>query len=154
LYGIAHNVLREHFRAQAQGRVVDFAAVSVADLGMSIGSQVAASQQQLLLLFALRTLPLQSQELLELFYWEEIGVSELARILDMPAGTIKRRLWRARRLLEEALGRLEMSDALRRTTTSTLASWAAAHRERRAEDTGEYADDDTESTDSTESTES
>jgi RNA polymerase sigma factor (sigma-70 family) len=106
LYGVARNVLREHFRAKTREPVIDFAATSVVDLGVSVGSQVAASEQQRLLLLALRTLPLEIQELVELYYWEEIGVSELAVILELPAGTVKRRLWRARRQLEAALGHL------------------------------------------------
>jgi DNA-directed RNA polymerase specialized sigma24 family protein len=40
---------------------------------------------------------------LELHYWEELDTAEIARVLDIPRGTVKTRLLRARTRLRDAL---------------------------------------------------
>jgi len=47
------------------------------------------------------------QTILRLFYVEENGVSEIARITGLPAGTVKSRLFYARRRLREAMESLQ-----------------------------------------------
>ncbi|MEZ4372915.1 MAG: sigma-70 family RNA polymerase sigma factor [Polyangiaceae bacterium] len=44
---------------------------------------------------ALQRLPLDLQMAIELYYWEELSVAELAEALEIPAGTVKSRLHRA-----------------------------------------------------------
>jgi RNA polymerase sigma-70 factor (ECF subfamily) len=48
---------------------------------------------------ALRVLPADQRALLALFYGEELGVSSIARAMDIPVGTVKSRLHHARRAL-------------------------------------------------------
>jgi RNA polymerase sigma-70 factor (ECF subfamily) len=54
------------------------------------------------------TLPLTDRKLLFMQYWQDVPVAEIASRLDMPLGTVKVRLHRARaqlrRLLEEVEG--------------------------------------------------
>jgi RNA polymerase sigma-70 factor (ECF subfamily) len=128
LFGIARNVIREYLRERSKAQRIDFATTPAVDLGVSMGTRIAESQEQRLLLLALRSVPLDVQELVELYYWEGLSVAELARLLGVPGGTVKRRLWRARQRLADALGTMEMSDELRRSTLSTLESWAASVR--------------------------
>ena len=64
-----------------------------------------AAQRDRDLLGALRSLPLESQVVLELHYWEDLSATELAEVLDMPVGTVKSRLRRAKQLLQTALHR-------------------------------------------------
>jgi RNA polymerase sigma-70 factor (ECF subfamily) len=57
------------------------------------------------LLVALRTLPLDLQIVVELYYWQEFKVAEIAAITDVAPGTVKSRLSRARDELLTAISR-------------------------------------------------
>ncbi len=46
-------------------------------------------------------LPVHSRVVLTLYYLEDLGVSEVARVLDVPAGTVKSRLHHARNEFKE-----------------------------------------------------
>lgn len=59
-----------------------------------------------LLGIALRRLPLALQSVLSLYYLEQLSVSDIATVLQSPAGTVKSRLARGRRLLQTELRRL------------------------------------------------
>ena len=52
---------------------------------------------------ALARLPLTERDVLVLFYLQELTVSQLADVLDVPVGTVKSRLFRARQLLRREL---------------------------------------------------
>lgn len=51
----------------------------------------------------LGTLPLRERETLTLFYLRELTIEQIAVLLEVPAGTIKSRLHRARQLLRKQL---------------------------------------------------
>lgn len=76
---------------------------SLRDLGPSPSSVFGRQEQEQRLLVALRSLPVDLQLALELSYWEGLSIAELAEALDVPPGTAKSRLFRARRLLRDAL---------------------------------------------------
>jgi RNA polymerase sigma-70 factor (ECF subfamily) len=52
---------------------------------------------------ALARLPLTERDVLVLFYLQELTVTQLADVLDVPVGTVKSRLFRARQLLRREL---------------------------------------------------
>ncbi len=52
---------------------------------------------------AIAELPEELRELIELRHFQDLGYEEMARILDCPIGTVMSRLYRARKLLREAL---------------------------------------------------
>jgi RNA polymerase sigma-70 factor (ECF subfamily) len=54
---------------------------------------------------ALARLPLLEREVLTLFYLRELTLAEVADIADVPVGTVKSRLHRARRLLRTEFDR-------------------------------------------------
>lgn len=56
---------------------------------------------------ALRRLPLPYQAVITLFYLEDLPLKEVAAILDLPVGTVKTHLHRARRALRTALAQHE-----------------------------------------------
>ncbi|MDF5755855.1 sigma-70 family RNA polymerase sigma factor [Spongiactinospora sp. TRM90649] len=64
---------------------------------------VVAMLDRAALVSALADLPLLEREILVLFYLEDLSVEECADICQIPAGTVKSRLNRARRLLREHL---------------------------------------------------
>ena len=101
----------------------------VADRGLASPSRaVAQHQEQRLLLLALRRLPVEMQVALELFYWEELTVTEIAEVLETPVGTVKSRLQRARTRLDVAIAELADSEVLRRSTMDDFARWATELR--------------------------
>ncbi len=51
----------------------------------------------------IRRLPDGQRTILTLFYLEEMAVREIALILGIPEGTVKSRLYNARKVLKEAL---------------------------------------------------
>jgi RNA polymerase sigma-70 factor (ECF subfamily) len=55
------------------------------------------------LIEALRALPPERQALLSLYYQDGLSVREIAEILEIPAGTVKSRLFQARNQLRDAL---------------------------------------------------
>jgi RNA polymerase sigma factor (sigma-70 family) len=104
LLGIAHNVLYEHFRrARKSAALVDIDEISVAQLGTSPSAIIAHEQAQQLVRDALRRIPLISQVVLELYYWELLKGPELAEVLGIGEGAVRSRLRRAKEQLREQL---------------------------------------------------
>ncbi|MCA9682269.1 MAG: sigma-70 family RNA polymerase sigma factor [Myxococcales bacterium] len=123
LFGIAYRQLRRHFEARARDRI-DFGSRSVHDLDPNASVLLAALEQQQLLLAALRRIPLELQVVLELFYWEDMRAQDCAEILEIPIGTAKSRLRRAREQLEQALSELDGSPDVLHDTRTRLDDWA------------------------------
>jgi RNA polymerase sigma factor (sigma-70 family) len=51
----------------------------------------------------LESMPLPHRELLTLYYLDELSIDEVGQVLGVPSGTVKSRLFHARRALKEAL---------------------------------------------------
>ncbi|MEM9489812.1 MAG: sigma factor-like helix-turn-helix DNA-binding protein, partial [Myxococcota bacterium] len=56
---------------------------------------------------ALCELPLDQQLLLEMYYWENMQIADLAAMFEIAPTTVRTRLFRARQLLREQLARAE-----------------------------------------------
>jgi RNA polymerase sigma-70 factor (ECF subfamily) len=96
LWGIARrqavNWLRKHGRVASELWPTD-----ASDPAMAAVARVDLEQ-------AVATLGPESRELLRLLYVEDRPVAEVARTLDIPAGTVKSRAYKLRRTLQAALG--------------------------------------------------
>lgn len=106
LFGIARNVLLEHIRANIRDRQVDFSVSSILDVNPRASTLAFRKAEQRRMVQALQQTPLDTQIVLELYYWEELSVEEVARVVDVPPGTVKSRLHRGREQLREALERI------------------------------------------------
>lgn len=126
LFMIARKRLYSYLRQRdRRGDAVEFGSASIADLGLVSPSRaVAVRQEQQLLLQALRRLPVDMQLALELFYWEELTVTEISAVLETPVGTVKSRLQRARTRLDAVIAELSESEALLRSTMDNFEMWA------------------------------
>lgn len=126
LFMIARKRLYSYLRSRNRDREpLEVGHASVVDLGfVSPSRAVAVRQEQQLLLQALRRLPLEMQVALELFYWEELSIAEIAEILETPVGTVKSRLQRARIRLDTVLAELADSEALLTSTLDNFDAWA------------------------------
>ncbi|EDM77284.1 RNA polymerase ECF-type sigma factor [Plesiocystis pacifica SIR-1] len=129
VFGIAHNVLREHLRQLARGRKVDPEVESMAELAPGPSTIVAEKQEHRLLLESLRRLPIASQIILELTYWERLPSHEVAEILDIAPPTARRRLSKARQQLNEAMRALAESPEVLESTIQSLNGWAEELRQ-------------------------
>ena len=113
LFGIARRQLIYHFRrTRRESDRFDPMTESVGDADGSPSRAAAARQEQRLVLEALVRLPLDLQITLELHYWEGMTVTEIADVLEVPAGTVKSRLHRARELLRDGLAAQGASEDL------------------------------------------
>jgi RNA polymerase sigma factor (sigma-70 family) len=95
LYGIASNLLRQHFRSAGR------AARAVERLGALLGRDppdhgLEARQLGPELTAAIGQLSAGDRETLLLMAWAELDYAEIARALDVPIGTVRSRINRAR----------------------------------------------------------
>ncbi len=133
LFAIAHNLLREHFRRQRRATdELDLERVSIVDLGASPSSLLAARDEEKLLLHGLRQLPIASQVILELYYWEQLTGAELGLFLGVPEDTARSRLRNAKKQLEATLKRLATDAGHLESTMAGLDRWAENLRARLA----------------------
>jgi RNA polymerase sigma factor (sigma-70 family) len=123
--GIARNVLREHLRELVRGRQIDPDVDCMAELAPGPSTMIGAREEHRLLIEGLRRLPIESQILLELFYWEQLKSHEIAAVLDVAATTIRSRLTKARTLLAEKMAQLAASPEVLASTLQGLDTWAA-----------------------------
>jgi RNA polymerase sigma-70 factor (ECF subfamily) len=126
--GVARNILLQHRRAtmRDQERVRH----APDPEPVTTPSQIATlRQEQRLLLKALRTLRLDLQIVIELHYWEELKVDEIAEVLEAPAGTVKWRLSRARKLLHARILEGNPTGEIERSTVTNFERWARSLRD-------------------------
>lgn len=118
LFTIArHELYRKLSERRRDLERIDFEVTSVAELALTPGSRIAVREDRGKLLTALRSLPVDQQVLLELHYWEQVEIGELAEIFGSPAVTIRSRLHRARNALRDRMMRdpntpVEVGDSL------------------------------------------
>jgi len=132
LLAIARTQLLMHLRKHARkGKQVVELETSVADVLGSPSVEVAGKDEQRLVLRALRHIPVDLQIAVELHYWEEMRIEDIADVVGIPAGTVKSRLNRARRLVREWILQAEEAPAaLRETTAGDVEGWALSLREK------------------------
>jgi len=106
LYGIGANLLRKHRRGEAR-RLHASARMAlgreVAD-GRATGAALDARVLFPRVVDAIESLPEGEREALLLFAWEELSYQHVADALELPIGTVRSRLNRARGRLRELLG--------------------------------------------------
>ncbi len=129
LFGVAHNLLREHFRKRKRDEALDLEETSAVEAGAGPATVLGRRREHRLLLEALRHIPIESQVVLELYYWEELSASQTAEILRLPEGTVRSNVRRAKELLRRQLHRLARSPDVLRSTVRDLDRWAESLRE-------------------------
>jgi RNA polymerase sigma-70 factor (ECF subfamily) len=109
MFGIATNLLRAHWRQEQQlleveARLSTARDRSAPDASEVVGSSLIAPR----LAAALGALTGDQRDVLLLHAWVELSNEEIASALNVPAGTIRSRLSRARADLRAALGDLDI----------------------------------------------
>jgi RNA polymerase sigma factor (sigma-70 family) len=100
LFGIARRTLMDRLRQEyARSPTVDIDVDEIAADPLTVGDSEELPQLE----GALAELPIIEREVVTLFYLQELSLNEIAEALKVPVGTVKSRLFRARRLLRQAM---------------------------------------------------
>lgn len=120
LFRIARRRLYDRFREHQRDQALDFNTTSMRALGTTPSALLARKNDVAVVRDALQQLPVETQILLELAYWEELSVRDLAEVFEVPDGTIKSRMYAARAQLEHVLRKdgYELQDGLLATSTT------------------------------------
>jgi RNA polymerase sigma factor (sigma-70 family) len=105
LYGIATNLLRNHRRREGR-QLRAYSRVGAAEGSDPLDgaeARVDASRLRPQLSALIAALPSEESDPLLLYAWAELTYEEIARALDVPVGTVKSRLSRARARIREQL---------------------------------------------------
>lgn len=130
LLGIARHVLFRRFRThKTRARLDDFLVMSVEELRGSPSQLIADRQERKLLFRGLRGIPIDHQICIELHYWENMGVADIAEVLGVAPGTVKSRLHRAREQLRKRMREIEADPGLVDSTIDSLEAHALALRD-------------------------
>ncbi len=124
LFGVARNQLLMHLRTKMRAdKRFDPLTWSAPDAGASPVKLVARQQQQGLLATALQSVPVDYQIALELFYFEQMSIAEIAASVERPVGTIKSLLSRGRELLRERVEAIAGSAELLASVVGEFDKW-------------------------------
>jgi RNA polymerase sigma-70 factor (ECF subfamily) len=107
LYGIAVNLLRNHWRAEQHLLDLDARLLAETELREDptiSDERLCASLAAPRIAAALATLVGEQREVILLHAWAELSNEEIAAALDIPPGTVRSRLSRARAAMREQLG--------------------------------------------------
>ncbi|MGH1490960.1 MAG: RNA polymerase sigma factor [Acidimicrobiales bacterium] len=108
LYGIARNKVRMRYRSEGRRRAAFLKAATMAEPPQDptglVDDTMALHDRVNRVRGALAELHTSDRELLILFAWEELSYAEIAASLDIPIGTVRSRLNRARSKLMELTG--------------------------------------------------
>jgi len=108
LYGIATTSMKKYARLEAaswRGMSAGTAAQVAPDDIADVESRVDAATAVKHISVAIRRMAQRDRDVLLLHAWADLNYEDIARALDVPIGTVRSRLNRARRLLREALNR-------------------------------------------------
>jgi RNA polymerase sigma-70 factor (ECF subfamily) len=127
LFAIARNVLLRHLR-DARKHDVDEASNSLADCGLGVSTIFKLRREQQLLLTALRHIPIDSQVVLEMSFWEQMPAREIGEVLGESEPAIRGRLRKAKLELRGAVESLARTRSELDSTVDGLDQWAEGLR--------------------------
>lgn len=105
LYGIATNLLRHHFRSaeRKRGAMQRLLGRAQTHEGDDVLGRVEAARLGPRLTEALQALRVEEREALLLLAWTDLGYEEIAEALQIPVGTVRSRIHRARGHVQTSL---------------------------------------------------
>ncbi|MGE0320734.1 MAG: RNA polymerase sigma factor [Polyangiaceae bacterium] len=127
VFSVARNVLYGHYREKRKGQL-NVAISTMQDLNPTPSSLAHRKWEERLLLEALRSIPIEFQTTLELYYWQNLSGPELAEVLEIPLGTARSRVRRAREALAARVAELEGEPGRLGSTLAELDDWARGLR--------------------------
>lgn len=101
------NVCRDYFRSKqykiSEAQVNDEEILEAAAVGGKQEERLDAKQRQKAILKAVDNLPRKMRQVVVLFEFEELSYEQISKKTGLPVGTIKSRLFNARKILSEEL---------------------------------------------------
>jgi RNA polymerase sigma factor (sigma-70 family) len=126
LFAIARNILRqwiwERDRARRREDVLEDSCIAALGVGASTAFDVAREHKQLVV--GLQRIPIDSQIVLELFYWEKLTAAEIASVFECPEGTVRGRISKARQQLRAELDQIVRTKEELDSSMDGLETWA------------------------------
>lgn len=125
ILGIAFHTMTRFFR-QARSTValeLEETEGTLASLESDPEYLLTLTDEQRLLMKAIRRIKIEFQAIIELNYWEGISCDEIAHILGIPEGTARSRLQHGRAAVEKKLAELADSPDLLAATTMLVGAW-------------------------------
>lgn len=122
LLGIATRLMRKHARVEAtawRGMAAELAAQVASDFIEQAGSRIDAERLTRRLAKALRRLSDTDRDTLLLYAWADLSYSAIATAMNVPVGTVRSRLSRARRQLRRAAGTSTLEQEMDHGRTDT-----------------------------------
>lgn len=101
LYKVARNTALGHLRKKYKRQVLIEPDTNICDIQDRASNFAFDDAQQIH--FGLAKISLAHREALTLFFLQDLAVEEIAEVLQIPAGTVKSRLYHARRALKAVL---------------------------------------------------
>jgi RNA polymerase sigma factor (sigma-70 family) len=120
LYGIATNLVGQQRRDEARQYRIRQAAVAEPEVpghAERVAADVTAQAMRPLLDAALAALLAGDRDVLLLIAWEQLTYQEVSRALDIPVGTVRSRLHRARAKVRQALAGTDAGATYEELTT-------------------------------------
>jgi len=110
LYTIARRAAMNHYRGRYAHDAAPAADIESHEPTSNRDEQLDVDNAELIH-FGLGRLPLPEREILTLYFLDDLSIAEIATVLEVPAGTVKSRLSKARgslrRILDEEAARHE-----------------------------------------------
>ena len=123
--GIARHVLIAHLRGKYRGPAeLDLESSCLADLSPSPSHILDHKRERRVLLEALRLLPVETQVMLELYYWQRLNGYELAEVLGIGERALRGRLRRGLVALRAAVERVAEAPELLESSWADFEAWA------------------------------
>ena len=103
IFGIAHHKAVSALRRRRTAKVDLEAAAGLADTSAGAESRLAARDASQRVRDAIESLPVEQRDVVELTFFHDFSYPEISEILKCPIGTVKTRMFHARRKLAEIL---------------------------------------------------
>jgi RNA polymerase sigma factor (sigma-70 family) len=103
VFAVARNVLRRQWRRQTHELASLRLEVDAIDNSPSPDEQFVAAEEKIELIEAIRSLDQSTSDVILLRFVEQLSIAEIAEAVGEPIGTVKSRLYRGRRRLQEIL---------------------------------------------------
>ena len=125
---ITRVIIANYYRKRRPTTPLDLLEGSVRDHGAGPSTLLGAQQDQRLLLEALRSVSIDDQFILELYYWEKLTGPQLAQVFECTEAVIRHRIHRAKHKLRAELTKLAHDHRELADTLTDLDAWARSLR--------------------------
>lgn len=108
LLGIANHKVLDLWRQQGRRRTTELEETMIDDSpGADIEALTLAARDRQRLARGMARLSPEHREILHLVFFEELNYEEISRIIDIPEGTVKSRVYHAKKLIKQHLASAE-----------------------------------------------